>query len=516
MTSVIAPVGAAAPAARNGAAAPGRPPTTRVTVLTGRRMTDLVLPASAPMDSYLDDTVAALAELSDDAPADVLAGFDFAAQGVWAFTRPGGPPLRGDQSLDDAGVVDGTLLTLATVSHTERYRPLVEDVIDAIAVLDESPQFDRSALNRAVAVGIPIILVALSAVAVQAWWTTGRNPLWPAALGILGVLLLAGSLAAMRIYKNAGLSESLLVAAFPATAVAAALAVPLPAGSDGLGAPQLAGGAAAVMFLALITRGGPQRRAQVASFVVVLGVAVIAAAIAFGYGLGQWVASGAILFGLFTITNAAKLTVAIARIALPPIPAPGENVEVDELLDPVTAGGDTAGTTRTWKAIIASVPQSAVRLTERSELAKQLLIGIVVAGTVVMAAGAIAVVVPGHFLVHSTVVAGLVSVACGFRARLYAERWCAWALLAAAVVIPLGVVVRLSQWFPSSAWWMLSAYLGTAAVALAVIAATAGMGRISPVSKRILEIIDGVVVAAIIPMLLWIAGVYDMFRNLRF
>jgi type VII secretion integral membrane protein EccD len=107
-------------------------------------------------------------------------------------------------------------------------------------------------------------------------------------------------------------------------------------------------------------------------------------------------------------------------------------------------------------------------------------------------------------------------VACGFRARLYAERWCAWALLAAAVVIPLGVVVRLSQWFPSSAWWMLSAYLGTAAVALAVIAATAGMGRISPVSKRILEIIDGVVVAAIIPMLLWIAGVYDMFRNLRF
>ena len=136
MTSLIAPVAGTAP--KNPAAASGQPATTRVTILTGRRLTDLVLPATATMDSYLDDTVAALAELSDDAPADVLAGFDFAEQGVWAFARPGGPPLKADQSLDDAGVVDGSLLTLVTVSHTERYRPLVEDVIDAIAVLDES------------------------------------------------------------------------------------------------------------------------------------------------------------------------------------------------------------------------------------------------------------------------------------------------------------------------------------------------------------------------------------------
>ena len=113
-------------------------------------------------------------------------------------------------------------------------------------------------------------------------------------------------------------------------------------------------------------------------------------------------------------------------------------------------------------------------------------------------------------------VAGLVAVTCAFRSRLYVERWCAWALLAAAAIIPLGVVVRLSQWYPYSAWWMLSGYLGAAAVALAVIAATSGMGRISPVSKRILEIIDGLAIASIIPMLLWIAGIYDTLRNLRF
>ena len=487
-----------------------------MTILTGRRMTDLVLPSAAPMDSYLDDTVAALAEALEDAPADVLAGFDFAAQGMWAFARPGGPPIKADQSLDEAGVVDGSLLTLMTVTHTERYRPLVEDVIDAIAVLDESPQFDRTALNHAVAVGIPVILTVLTAVAVPAWWTTGRNPLWPAALGVLGALLLAGALASTRIYKNAGLSESLMVAAFPATATAAAMAVPLPVGSDGPGAPQLAAGAAAVMFLALVTRGGPHRRAQVAAFVVVIGFAVTAAAFAFGYGWGNWVPSAAILFGLFIVTNAAKLTIAIARIALPPIPAPGEAVEVGELLDPVAGDEETVAPTRTWKAVMATVPRSAARLTERSELAKQLLVGIVMAGTLAMAAGAIAIVVRGHFFAHSIVVAGLVAITCAFRARLFAERWCAWALLAAAAVIPLGVVARLSRWYPSSAWWMLMAYLGAATVVLAVMAATAGMGRISPVSKRILEIVDGIVVAAIIPMLLWIAGVYDIVRNMRF
>ena len=87
----------------------------------------------------------------------MLAGFDFKAQGEWAFARPGAPPLKASESLDDAGVVDGALLTLVSVSRTERYRPLVEDVIDAIAVLDESPEFDRTALNRFVGLAIPVV-----------------------------------------------------------------------------------------------------------------------------------------------------------------------------------------------------------------------------------------------------------------------------------------------------------------------------------------------------------------------
>jgi hypothetical protein len=88
--------------------------------------------------------------------------------------------------------------------------------------------------------------------------------------------------------------------------------------------------------------------------------------------------------------------------------------------------------------------------------------------------------------------------------------------LAATVLIPTGVTIRLCQWYPESAWLVLSIYAAIALVALILVGATDGVRRMSPVSKRILELLDGAAIAAVIPMLLWIAGVYDILRNLRF
>ena len=73
-------------------AKPGRPSTTRVTILTGKRMTDLVLPAGPAIETYIDETVSVLGELLEDTPKDTLDGFDFSEQGMWAFARPGAPP----------------------------------------------------------------------------------------------------------------------------------------------------------------------------------------------------------------------------------------------------------------------------------------------------------------------------------------------------------------------------------------------------------------------------------------
>ncbi|XTP34798.1 type VII secretion integral membrane protein EccD [Mycobacterium sp. TJFP1] len=508
MTATVAP-----PTSSN--VTPGRPTTTRVTILTGRRMTDLVLPSAAPIETYVDETVSVLADILADTPENVLADFDFKAQGVWSFARPGAPPIKLTESLDDAGVVDGSLLTVVSVSRTERYRPLVEDVIDAIAVLDETPEFDRSALYRFVGLILPLAAFMVSCVAILSWSSTGRDWWWAVALGVLGAGLMGGSVLAQNRYRHLDMAESLLVSSLVTLVGAVVLAVPLPEGVDSLGAPQVAGAGALVLLMVLATRGGPRRRAEVAAFLAVIALALTIAAVAFGYGWNDWVPAGAIAFGLIVVTNAAKLTVAVARIALPPIPAPGETVTNDELLDPVTTT-DASEESETWQAIIASVPSSAARLTERSRLAKRLLIGFLSAGALILAAGSIAVVVQGHFFLHSMIVAGLVTMLCGFRSRLYAERWCAWALMAAAVAVPTGVVVRLCLWYPERAWLLLAIYTALALLAVIVIGASEGVRRISPVTKRILELLDGATIAAVIPMLLWIAGVYDVLRNLRF
>lgn len=478
-------------------------------------MTDLVLPSAAPIETYVDETVSVLGDILDDTPAEVLAGFDFKAQGVWSFARPGAPPIKLTQSLDDAGVVDGSLLTVVSVSRTERYRPLVEDVIDAIAVLDETPEFDRRALYRFVGLGLPLVAFLITVVAVLSWASTGRDWWWAVALGVLGVGLTGASMLAQGRFRNLDMAESLLASAVVTLVGGVALAVPLPEGVESLGAPQVAGAGALVLLMVLATRGGPRRRAEVAAFLAVMALALTLAAVAVGYGWNEWVPAGAIAFGLVVVTNAAKLTVAVARIALPPIPAPGETVSNDELLDPVTTA-DTSEESETWQAIIASVPDSAARLTERSRLAKRLLIGFLTAGSVVLAVGSIAVVVQGYFFLHSMIVAGLVTVMCGFRSRLYAERWCAWALMAAAVAIPTGIMVRLSLWFPERAWLVLAIYTATVLVAVIIVGATDGVRRISPVTKRVLELVDGAAIAAVIPLLLWISGVYDVLRNIRF
>ncbi|MDT0550989.1 type VII secretion integral membrane protein EccD, partial [Streptomyces lonegramiae] len=143
-----------------------------------------------------------LGELLEDTPKDTLAGFDFSEQGMWAFARPGAPPLKADESLDDAGVVDGSLLTLVSVSRTERYRPLVEDVIDAIAVLDESPIFDRTALNRFVGLAIPVVAGAITVMSLVSWNGAGQGWWLALALALFSLGLLGGSVAAQSRYQN--------------------------------------------------------------------------------------------------------------------------------------------------------------------------------------------------------------------------------------------------------------------------------------------------------------------------
>ena len=226
---------------------------------------------------------------------------------------------------------------------------------------------------------------------------------------MLGLGVLVASMLAQNRYHNFDMAESLLLASFCCSVARRPLAVPLPRGVDDAWRPTSRVPGAMVLLMVLAARGGPRERAEIASFTGGHGHRGDRGAVAYGYGWQYWVPAGAITFGMIVVTNAAKLTVAVARIALPPIPAPGETVSNDELLDPMSARTPPTRSPPTWQAIIASVPESAARLTERSRLAKQLLVGFLTAGALVLALGSITVVVQGHFFIHSLIVAGLVA-----------------------------------------------------------------------------------------------------------
>lgn len=63
---------------------------------------------------------------------------------------------------------------------------------------------------------------------------------------------------------------------------------------------------------------------------------------------------------------------------------------------------------------------------------------------------------------------------------------------------------------------VLGIYVAAVLVAVIAVGATHGVRRMSPVTKRILELVDGAAIAATIPMLLWIGSVFDILRNIRF
>ena len=124
-------------------------------------------------------------------------------------------------------------------------------------MLDETPEFNRTALYRFVGLMLPLVALMITAVAILSWTSTGHDWWWPVSLGVLGVALMGGSWLAQTRYGSLDMAESLLVSSLLTLGGGVALAVPLPRGVDSLGSPQIAGAGALVLLMVLATRGGP-------------------------------------------------------------------------------------------------------------------------------------------------------------------------------------------------------------------------------------------------------------------
>ncbi|OHV03529.1 type VII secretion integral membrane protein EccD [Mycobacterium talmoniae] len=494
-------------------AAAGAAMITNVTVVTGSRVTDLSVPSQQPIDMWIDDVVDRLAEQyrGDDI------GFDFGRDASWTITPIGGVPVQRNRRLDEAEIFDGALVMLEPVSRTERYRAVAEDVIDGVAILNPDDPFGRPQLVLWLAWWTAVMLGGVGVTGIYGWSAaTATRAWWGPGVALIGIGCIAGGFWLWRRGGSVHVASALLAAGVVDAALGAGLSVPLPERASWLGAPQLAGGALGLLVAVLVVRGGPLRWEALAAFVGAAAVIVGAGSVAVGYGWSQYAWPAVVAVGLFVVRNAARLVIKVARIALPPIPAAGEDVDIDELLEPVVdvaAEADRGGPNQTWAQVLASVPSSSARLVERSVLSQHLLAGFMAAGCAAAAVGAVHLLTQGHFLVHTLVVCALVMIVLVFRSQLPADKRCVWALLSAAAAIGAGVGVKVLWWWPAATPLIAAAVVAVTAAVLAAVAASSGAPRMNAIRKRWLEWIDQAAVAAVVPLLAWIAGLFDFLRN---
>lgn len=489
---------------------------TNLRFVTGKRVTDVSVPATEPINDWLDDVVDNLGELYANDP-DI--GFNFKQEATWTIGVVGKPKLRREENLDGAGIADGNMVQIWPVTRTERYRAMAEDVIDAVAILNPEPEFGSAALVRWLAWWSALSLIAVAAVGVYGWSSTTTGRVWWApALMLLGSGCAASAIWLWRQYGQQQIAPAVYVGGLVNFAAGAALLVPLPDRSTWLGAPQVLGAALATLVGVLIVRGGPQAWRAFSAFVAMSSILAALAAITIGYGWEHYVWALLAFVGLMLVTRTAeKLVIAVARIALPPIPAPGQDVGVDELLDPVVDIAAEAGGSedrQVWARVIATVPSSSARLAERATLTQQLLAGFTAAGAAAATIGVLQVLQQGHFFVHTTILCVLVAASFMFRARLPRDRRVSWALLTAAAITLAGAAGKIAHWWPSLAPFVAAATVLLVVIVLGVVAVFTGAARLNEAQKRLLEWVGSITIAVPVPVLAWVAGLFDFARNL--
>ncbi|MFE3029125.1 type VII secretion integral membrane protein EccD, partial [Nocardia tengchongensis] len=198
----------------------------RVAIMVATYQVDVVLPTKFSVETFMDDLVSMLAASIDDETVDFTA-----AQGHWTLAQPGRAPIPRWSSLEDHDITDGALLMLSTTESAEAFTPLVEDITDALARINEREfaEFDSETAASAglYAFGAASIVVAV----LLSWsWTRTGSVLW-CCLPALILAALTG-IAALAAYRRGAdrLGLGLILSAVPLLFTGAATMVPTPYG----------------------------------------------------------------------------------------------------------------------------------------------------------------------------------------------------------------------------------------------------------------------------------------------
>jgi type VII secretion integral membrane protein EccD len=457
---------------------------TRVSVVAQRRRVHLAIPTDVP----LADVLPTLLRYTEDSLNDGRLADVGAANGGWLLTRLGGAPLDTSRSLGQLRVLDGEVLQFVSRGSAPP-APVFDDLGDAVATAtrERAGQWQVSTTRRFSAALSTVALIGGAAAILFAGPPRQLAALAGLAVGL--VLLVAAAL----VSRAAGDGRAGTVLGLVSLAYAAVGGL-LFGGERGLtelaSSHALFAATAVVVYSSIATVAvGSDRSIFLAASIA--GTALgLAAATSLVFGVNA--AGAAAVVGTFAFVTVPALTMLAIRMSglrVPTVPRGPEDVRNDDQ----TIDGAAA--------------------LRRSDHAADILIALLGAVGVVVGASTTVLVVDGG--VPGVLLAGDLALCLMLRARVLPGRAARLVLLLPGSA-GLGFAV-LGAYLVADTTLRLSALVG-ALILFAAMSLVYGFGvagrRISPVWGRLLDITDALLVIALIPLALWVCGMYGWISTL--
>ncbi|MBV9922884.1 MAG: type VII secretion integral membrane protein EccD [Pseudonocardia sp.] len=443
-------------------------PFCRLTVLAPRRRVDVALPSDVPVAELVPMVLELVGEPGTASPPR-----------PWRLSGVVGGPLPAAATLDDLGVLDGELLRLGPATPAPA-PPVFDDPVDAVAT-------GAAARPRAHRFETAVVLAAAAAAAVL---------LGAAGPGSVPSTLLAGAGAVVAVGSATRLARGTDPAVAPTIACGTALAgVALAAAAGWTAVP---GAPGPMPFLAAAVAAGIAATAAQLLLRTVAPTLVAAGAVA----VVGVLAVVAVQLGVPPVV-AATGAAALAVVAAPLLPRAA--IRLAGLPRPVVAA-DGAELTADDPALPPA------ELAERAELARGYVIGLVGAAATIATAGALVAAAADGWA--GPAFAGVTAAVLLLRSRGYADIASARTTLAAGVVTGVGLVAALAG--PGSPPRLVACavlLVGAGAGVVALDATARGLRReVSPVLRRTVDLVEGVLVASAAPLAF---AAMDLFQLVR-
>lgn len=468
---------------------PVLPPMARVAVLVGNRQIDVSLPATVQLRVVMEDLV----ELLKNRGAQ---DFTLPAGRAWTLSRIGGDPIARSSTLDGEGIVDGDLLALRQIRGSERFVPIDEEVSEALALMNDRKFANFGATTARHGAMVATLLTSVTvAVLLYLAWRTSTWPWWvPMLSGALGVgaWLLAATLGS-RSKALTPLRWFLFVASLPPLMCAGVTATP------SLDLPRGAGGAnlllgSVVVFVAAfgfrwLTQGATMVVTAVTAASGVLGIAGLLATVT---PLSvHAVAAVVVVIAILGLTNAPKITISLAGVKPPDLPAPGDPVRPDTL-------------------------DKDSQLERRARTANKYLTGLILALSGCLSIASVVAIDPHTYhAVPAIIVAAVVAALLFLRGRSYIDRVQCLTLYTAAVATAVGCAAVVVVSYPSPGAQAAAVAGFLAGMGVAITAALRGPGsKMSPPKRKMIEILEFTLICVSLPLALWVTGIYGLLRDL--